>query len=101
MMLKKNKSGHLRLATVLGAGLVAGMMLGAQAWAYSPENDLMKIKGFSPEVIQLTETQRSRQEWKEASAPKLGPVERFIHNVYYGDWTGDIDQFGSGILRDK
>ncbi len=97
MMLKKNKSLGLGLSAIV----LAGIALGGQALAYSPENDLMKIKGFSPEVINLTETQRSRQEWKEASAPRLGPVERFFHNIYYGDWTGDIDQFGSAILRDK
>jgi len=98
MLLKNRKS--LGLSIALLAGALAGILSG-QALAYSPENDLMKIKGYSPEVIQLTETQRSRQEWKEASAPKLGPVERFFHNIYYGDWTGDIDQFGSGIIREK
>jgi hypothetical protein len=97
MMLKKEKSLGLGLCMVA----LAGLALVGQAMAYTPENDLMKIKGYSPEVIQLTETQRSRQEWKEASAPKLGPVERFIHNIYYGDWTGDIDQFGSSVIREK
>ena len=90
--------------SMLGAGLISmlsWLALVNPGFAYAPENDLMKIKGYSPEVIQLTETQRSRQEWKEASAPKLGPVERFFHNIYYGEWTGDIDQFGSGVLRDK
>jgi hypothetical protein len=73
---------------------------GASAWAFAPEGDLMKIKGYSPEVIQATDTQRSRQEWREPSAPKLTPMERFFHNVYNGNWTNDIDEFGSTVLRD-
>jgi|GEM_PF-1888418 len=107
MMLKRFWSSDRTVAlgvSILGAGLVSilsWVALANPVFAYAPENDLMKIKGYSPEVIQLTETQRSRQEWKEASAPKLGPVERFFHNIYYGEWTGDIDQFGSGVLRDK
>jgi hypothetical protein len=102
MTLMKDKSGKLNLGAALLVGLVSGIVMDAgQALAYAPEGDLMKVKGFSPEVIQLTETQRSRQEWKTASAPKMSPTERFIHNIYYGDWTGDIDEFGSGIIREK
>lgn len=97
MTVKENKSWRLALV----AGMLAGMVTGGQALAFSPEGDLMKIKGFSPEVIQLTDSQRSRQEWKESSAPKLSPTERFFHNIYYGDWTGDIDQFGSSVIREK
>lgn len=81
-------------------GLAVVAMSGVQAFAYAPEGDLLKVKGYSPEVIQLTESQRSRQEWREASPPSQTPMERFFHNVYYGDWTGSVDPFGSQIIRD-
>lgn len=74
---------------------------GHAAFAYSPEEDLMKIKGYSPELIETTDTQRSRQEWREPSAPRRTPMEKFFHNIYYGNWTGDVDDFGSQIIREK
>lgn len=84
----------------LGIALTAGMMsLAGQALAYAPEGDLMKIKGYSPEVIQTANLQRSRQEWKEPAAPSKSTKERFFHNIYYGDWVGPIDDFGAEVLR--
>lgn len=84
----------------LGIALTAGLMtLAGQALAYAPEGDLMKIKGYSPEVIQTANLQRSRQEWKEPSAPTKSTKEKFFHNIYYGDWMGPIDDFGAEVLR--
>lgn len=71
------------------------------AHAYAPEGDLMKIKGYSPEVIEVTDIQRSRQEWRQPAAPKRTPVEKFFHNIYYGDWMGGVDAFGNGVIRDN
>lgn len=79
--------------------LVAGLSAGASAWAYAPESDLLKIKGYSPEVIQTASTQRSRQEWREPPAPKLSPTARFFRNIYNGNWFDTVDEFGSGIIR--
>lgn len=88
-------SVHLALMTALGfSAVMAGL-----AHAYLPEGDLLKIKGYSPEVIQAAAKQRSRQEWKEPSAPKQSPTEKFFHNIYYGNWTGGIDDFGSQVIR--
>lgn len=75
--------------------------IGASAWAFAPEGDLMKIKGYSPEEIQTAINQRSRQEWREPSAPKSSPMERFFHNIYYGNWTNDVDEFGSTVIRNE
>ncbi len=71
------------------------------AFAFAPEPDLMKIKGYSPEIINTMQTQRSRQEWRQPPAPVLSPVERFFHNIYYNEWTGSIDEFGSQVIRSK
>jgi hypothetical protein len=83
------------------AAVSFSLSVAASAWAYAPESDLLKIKGYSPEVIQTADTQRSRQEWREPSAPKLSPVARFFHNIYNGNWTGDVDEFGSTVIRDN
>jgi hypothetical protein len=102
MLIHKPVIGIHGLKFILAVScLLAGSVTAQSALAFSPENDLMQLKGYSPEVIQLTGLQRNRQEWKEAPAPKLSPTERFFHNIYYGDWTGDIDQFGSSVLREK
>ena len=85
---------------ILGILLASGIMaLAGQAFAYTPEGDLMKIKGYSPEVIQTANMQRSRQEWKEPSTPTKSTVEKFFHNVYYGNWMGPVDDFGNGVIR--
>lgn len=79
----------------------AAMILTGPAFAYAPEGDLMKIKGYSPEVIQTASMQRSRQEWKEPSRPTKTTVEKFFHNIYYGNWMGPVDDFGNEVIRDN
>lgn len=90
---------HITLTALAALGLFSMSFQAAQA--YAPEGDLLKIKGYSPEVIEATDNQRSRQEWRQPAAPKLKPLEKFFHNVYYGDWTGGVDDFGSQIIRDR
>jgi hypothetical protein len=98
-MLNNKKQWTVSLGIALGAGILLTHFVGSQALAYVPEGDLLKIKGYSPEVIETADHQRSRQEWKEPSAPKQSPMEKFFHNIYYGDWTGSVDEFGSQVLR--
>ena len=81
-------------------GILLSGMLANQAFAYAPEGDLMKVKGYSPELIELTSGQRSRQEWKQAAPPRKSTTERFFHNIYYGEWMGSVDEFGAQVLRD-
>lgn len=71
------------------------------ALALAPEQDLMKIKGYSPEVIHTVEVQRSRQEWRVPQPPRLTPTERILYNIYYNEWTGSMDEFGSYIIRNR
>ena len=88
----------------MGALVVAGLIVSAVALpslAYGPETDLLAIKGYSPETIRVTTTQRSRQEWKEPAPPRRTPVENFWHNLYYNNWTGSFDDFGRSIIRDN
>lgn len=95
--------GMKRLITRTALALVcmASVILSAvSAWAYAPEGDLLKIKGYSPEIIQTSGTQRSRQEWREPSPPKMSPFRRYLHNIYRGNWTEGVDEFGSTIIRE-
>ena len=82
------------IAILLSAFLAQGVSL-----AYAPEDDLLKIKGYSPELIRMTDTQRSRQEWREPEASVRTPLEHAFHNVFYNNWTGSFDDFGSNIIR--
>ncbi|HEY9745604.1 MAG TPA: hypothetical protein V6C99_05250 [Oculatellaceae cyanobacterium] len=88
--------------TTLALSLLAfGLSISASgAWAFAPDNELMKVKGYSPEVIHIADTQRSRQEWREPAPPRLTPLQRFFHNIYKGNWTESVDEFGYGVLRD-
>jgi hypothetical protein len=99
-MLIKRTYGHIAFAIAFSVGLLLSGMVQNQALAYAPEGDLMKVKGYSPELIQLTSGQRSRQEWKQAAPPKKSPTERFMHNIYYGEWINNVDEFGAQVIRD-
>ncbi|MBY0403041.1 MAG: hypothetical protein K2X66_04025 [Cyanobacteria bacterium] len=79
--------------------LLVSVSANSPSFAFAPEPDLLKIKGYSPEVIHTTEVQRSRQEWRVPPVPRLSPMERFLHNIYYNDWVGSLDEFGSQIIR--
>lgn len=96
----KEHSQKVAFAIAAGVILLGSCLTGNQALAYAPEGDLMKIKGYSPEVIDTANSQRSRQEWREPSAPKQTPMEKFFHNIYYGNWTGGVDDFGSQVIRE-
>lgn len=72
-----------------------------RAFSFAPEDELMKIKGYSPMMVKLVETQRSKQEWRDSGAPVLTPAQRFVHNIYYNNWTGSMDAFGSEQLRER
>lgn len=89
------------LTGMLAAGLVMSCVAVQQASAYAPEGDLMRIKGYSPLIIDTANTQRSRQEWREPQAPERTPFENFFHNVWYNNWTGNFDEFGSTVIREN
>jgi hypothetical protein len=81
--------------------LLGFMSLMLPTMAYTPDEELMQVKGYSPELITVTDTQRSRQEWKQPVTPTLSPKQRFLHNIFYNNWTGSVDEFGSQIIRER
>lgn len=82
---------------MLGLALTSGR----NALAFAPDGELMKVKGYSPEVIKVADQQRSRQEWKEPALLRQKPMEKFFHNIYYGEWTNGMDDFGAQVIRDN
>lgn len=92
------KSSHFPADRLILAAS-AFILLTSPCLAYAPDGDLMKIKGYSPEVIQTANQQRSRQEWKEPSVQTKSTTEQFFHNIYYGNWMGPLDDFGSEVIR--
>jgi hypothetical protein len=90
--------GLASLALLLTLTFAAVSALSASA--QEPDPMLLKIKGYSPELIRYAGVQRSRQEWKEPPPPSQTPMQRVLHNIYYSKWTDSMDAFGSTIIRD-
>lgn len=83
--------------------IIAGVLLASicqQAFAHEPDPMLLRIKGYSPELIRFSNVQRSRQEWKEPVPQALTPIEQFMKNVVSNNWTGSFDEFGYEVIRD-
>jgi hypothetical protein len=93
--------------TALSKASVLAIMVGLMgatalpALAFEPDRDLLSIKGYSPENIDLIDVQRSRQEWKEPAPPLRTPAQQFWHNVWNNDWTGSVDTFGRSVIREQ
>jgi len=86
--------------TVAMAAFLLISFAAPMAHAYTPEGDLMKIKGYSPELVETTNVQRSRQEWRTPSVPKRSPFQQLLHNIWSGNWSDDLDPPGFSVIRD-
>ncbi len=86
---------------LLGAFLLLALLSTGTGWAYAPEPVLLDIKGYSPEIIDTIQTQTDRMEWRQPQPPARTPKERFLHNIFINDWTGNFDPFGSHVLRER
>ena len=65
-----------------------------------PDSDLLKVKGYSPEVIYHTGRQTLRQEWQPQQTPYRSKWEQLRRNLWRNDWTGALDEFGSPSLSE-
>jgi hypothetical protein len=65
-----------------------------------PEPTLMNAKGYSPELITATSSQRLRQEWQPQAKPYRTWWQQLKRNVSRNDWTGQLDQFGAPSFKD-
>jgi uncharacterized protein YqiB (DUF1249 family) len=68
---------------------------------YQPDPEFLQIKGYSPELIDVTHVQRYRQEWRYPPPPERTPSEQVLRNIYINDWLGNADPFGSYRIRER
>ena len=78
-----------------------GALNQANATGMAPETDWMLRKGYSSELITTTRTQRYRQEWRVPPAPLRTPKEQMWRNVVINDPLGNVDPFGSYLIRER
>lgn len=67
----------------------------------APEKDWMLLKGYSHELVTVTDTQRHRQEWRLPPAPLRTPKQQIWRNVVINDPLGNVDPFGSYLIRER
>lgn len=79
--------------------MLATLLVASSAYAYSPEPELLELKGYSPQTIRVADVQKHRQEWRNAPPPLLSPTKRFFRNIFYNNWVGSMDEFGYGVIR--
>ena len=76
--------------------MIVGVLLASicqQAFAVEPDPVLLRIKGYSPELVRFAE-------WKEPVPQSLTPGQRIIKNIIYNNWLGSMDEFGYEVIRD-
>lgn len=90
-----------RVALSVCAAVLAISTVSTAALAYPPNKSLLESKGYSPLTAQIIDVQAKRQEWKQPPAPERDPKEQIKRNIYINDWTGNMDPFGSYIIRER
>jgi hypothetical protein len=69
------------------------------ASAFTPDVEILTLKGYSPETIETTMVARSRAEWRGTAPTKRSPVQRFLYNVIHGNIIDSMDETGYSIIR--
>ncbi|MEW5819281.1 MAG: hypothetical protein AB1782_03750 [Cyanobacteriota bacterium] len=83
----------------LFAMLVVFLSTGAPTFAWSAnETDLVNT-GFSPEIIRVSNLQRSRMEDMEPIQQERTRCQQFWWNVYHNDWLGSTYLFGHQVIK--
>jgi hypothetical protein len=65
------------------------------AFAYSEQHDeySLELKGFSPEMIDITEVQINRMEGRYPDPPP-SKGQQFFYNLVNNQWTESLEPFG-------
>lgn len=69
------------------------------AFAFTPDVEILTLKGYSPETIETTMVARSRAEWRGTAPSKRSPVQRFLYNIFHANLIDSIDETGYSIIR--
>ena len=87
---------HVALLSLI---LAFGQVAPITASAFTPEVEIMTLKGYSPETIETTMVARSRAEWRGTAPTKRTPVERFLYNLIHSNFVDPIDETGYSQIR--
>jgi hypothetical protein len=69
------------------------------ASAFTPDVEILTLKGYSPETIETTMVARSRAEWRGTAPSKRSPLQRFFYNILHGSLIDSVDETGYNIIR--
>ncbi len=75
------------------------LVLPTASFAFTPDVEILNLKGYSPETIQATMAIRSRAEWRGTSPSPRPPFQKFLYNFIHGKWIDTIDEPGHDIIR--
>ncbi|MFN8614497.1 MAG: hypothetical protein U0003_01115 [Vampirovibrionales bacterium] len=93
-------------------GLLVLLLLAQSVWLWlpvvagaegagPPSTQWLLKKGYSHELVTVTDTQRYRQEWRLPPAPLRTPKQQIWRNVVINDPLGNVDPFGSYLIRER
>jgi hypothetical protein len=84
---------------LLALSFALSLVLPTASFAFTPDVEIMNLKGYSPETIQATMAIRSRAEWRGISPSPRPPFQKFMYNLLHGKWVDTIDEPGHDIIR--
>ncbi|XVJ51179.1 MAG: hypothetical protein HEQ32_03470 [Vampirovibrio sp.] len=79
--------------------LSLGGMAPLSALAFTPDVEILQLKGYSPDTIEHIMAARSRAEWRGMAPPKRSPVQKFFYNIIHNNAIDSIDEPGQQIIR--
>lgn len=78
--------------------LVAVLTTSSPAFSWGVSNEEMHNSGFSPELVRLTDLQRSRMEDMAPIPPARTRWQQFWWNIYHNDTLGSTYPFGQIVI---
>ncbi len=85
--------------TLLTLLLALSSFVPLNASAFTPDVEIMTLKGYSPETIETVMVARSRAEWRGTAPSKRSPFQRFLYNILHGSLIDSIDETGYDTIR--
>ena len=82
---------------IASAILLLTVLLPVQA--NTPSTEFLQQQGYSPEMIDMTNVQQSRAEWRGVAPPRRSPAKQFFYNIWTNNITDNIDPMGYTQVR--
>lgn len=74
-------------------------LLPSSAFGWSAEGDALRKNGFSPEMVRVSNLQKSRMEQQEPAPPERTMFKQAMWNVVHNDWLAPPYKFGEYIIK--